>query len=137
VLSIVAAYALLRLSPRGRNVLKMTSGASVFVIVLAWAGVQLVSDLNRHLDASASVAIQRTVTGRTRRARRYGTSYDLALSPEQAQSPVKIGTSLRVSEADYLRSFQHTDIVVHVKRGWLGFPWYESIEFGHASGDPN
>jgi hypothetical protein len=46
---------------------------------------------------------------------------------------LRIGSSLTVSWVDYLKSARSKDITLHVKRGWLGLPWFEGIEVGHQA----
>ena len=129
----VLLYALLRRSPKGRSILSRQVGG-VLVIVFLWAGVQLVSDLNRHLDSSNAVIIKRTIIRRESHPGRYGSHYWLYLSPGQSRSPVAVGSSLEVSEATFRGSFRSPDIELHLKSGWLGLPWYQSIVVGGVAG---
>lgn len=120
-----ATVVLLRQSSWSHRVL--VEAALALGLSLPMIGIQTVSDLNRGLDHSETVMVQRPIEQTERRKHRRSTSYYLVLGPASASESIALPRKVRVSYALYSRARAGGNVVFELGRGRLGLPWYRDI----------
>jgi hypothetical protein len=104
---------------------------TLVAMLFPFATVQVVSDLNRHLDSSPTIVVDRTVAESHLEFRRSGFDSPclMTLAPEPArQGPVQLPAAIHVSSRECWRP-RGQRIRLSIGRGFLRLPWYRDIHF--------
>lgn len=117
--------ALLRQSSWSHRIL--VEAALALGLGLPMIGIQTVSDLNRGLDQSETVVVQRQVESTEQRKHRRSTSYYLVLGAAPAPETISLPPKVQVSYALYSRARAGAQVRFELARGSLGIPWYRDI----------
>lgn len=131
---IVIIFLDLHRSSRGHRVL--VESALLLALGFPGAGVQAASDLNRYLDSSEPVRVERIVdnlerrTHRSRRSTWY--SYHMVISHVD-NDPYNLPGEIEITEDLFDRTTVGDTVAIDISAGWLGLPWYYKIDVEHPS----
>lgn len=113
----------LKKSSRGHRIL--LESAIILMLALPVAGTQLASDINRHMDRGAAVAVEGQVTRRWVSRSNKSTSYHVQVhSDSPLLGPVH---DMRVHWGMYESLREGDTMTMTLGRGRLGAPWYKTI----------
>lgn len=124
---------LLRKSSRGHTII--TESFVLLLLTLPLCGMQLVSDINRNFDEAAAqqqVGIIASVTQRTSSGRGSGlwtprTTYQLKLQDQLSAFGTQVPQEIDISENIYQHANKGKQLLLSIKPGFLGLPWYEKM----------
>lgn len=124
---------LLRKSSRGHTI--VTESFVLLLLTLPLCGMQLVSDINRNFDDAAAqqqVGIISDVSKRTSSGRGSGlwtprTTYQLELQDELWAFGSQVPQQIDISEDIYQNANTGRQLLLSIKPGFLGLPWYEKM----------
>jgi hypothetical protein len=124
---------LLRKSSRGHTI--VTESFVLLLLTLPLCGMQLVSDINRNFDSAKAqqhVSVISSVTKRTSSGRRSGlwtprTTYQLELQNELWAFGTQVPQHIDISENIYQHANKGKQLLLSIKPGFLGLPWYEKM----------
>lgn len=124
-------------SSRGHRVI--LESTLLLILSLPPTGIQLFSDLNVGLDGSAPFVVtarvegMRTVYHKTKSSGYH--TYHLSLSPSH-EGPVNLPPEISVPAQVYVAQ-SHTDLLdLRLKKGALGLPWIEGMDWKQATDPP-
>jgi hypothetical protein len=116
-------------SSRGHRVL--VECAFLLLLGFPGAGVQAVSDMNRSFDNSEPVRVTRTIENLERHVHRGRNStwysYHMFLS-DAGSDPYAVPAEIEITQELFDRASVGSTAVLNISDGWLGLPWYRSIE---------
>jgi hypothetical protein len=124
---------LLRKSSRGHTI--VAESFALLLLTLPLCGMQLVSDINRNFDKAApqqQVGIISDVSKRTSSGRGSGiwtprTTYQLELQDELWVFGTPVPQRIEISEKLYQHANTGEQLLLSIKPGFLGLPWYEKM----------
>lgn len=132
LLTLVLAPAVIALAwklagPSGGGHRLFLGAVRVLILSVPLASVQILSDVNRHLDTSPETVVTRTVVKKVTTAGKYGSHRRLYFSPSDASHRLKLPDSLEVGEANFLRAHEGGHVDIALGQGRLGFTWYRKV----------
>lgn len=124
---------LLRKSSRGHTII--TESFVLLLLTLPLCGMQLVSDINRNFDnadAEQQIGIIGDVSKRTSSGRGSGiwtprTTYQLELQNKLSAFGTQVPQRIEISEKLYQHANKGKQLLLSIKPGFLGLPWYEKM----------
>lgn len=97
----------------------------VMLALLPFAGMQIASDMNRGLDRSEAVVFERSIQEKVVYDRFLGSpGYLLMFGAPQSIGVIQLPPSYRVSPSVYQAVESGSTVLVEVRSGALGIPWY-------------
>ena len=130
---VALTWALLGKSSRGIRL--MIENGLLIMIALPVVGYEIISDLNRGLDDSESIIVTSEVVDKYKQSSRssrgyYSTTYYLKIIPKTTTAPLpfKMPKYLSVTADLYGSVKEGERIDCEIGLGYLGFPWYRSIQ---------
>lgn len=118
---------LLRGSSRSHQI--VTESFVLLLLALPLCGVQLVSDLNRNQDQAKAEMVLVPIKDKRIATRRKGPDgYILYLSAPPRLFGTRVPHRIEVSEAIYHKAAIDKQLLLVVKPGWLGLPWYQRMD---------
>lgn len=118
---------LLRGSSRSHQI--VTESFVLLLFALPLSGVQLVSDLNRSQDQATAEMVLVPIKDKRIATRRKGPDgYILYLSAPPRLFGTQVPHRIEVSDAIYSKAAVDKQLLLVVKPGWLGLPWYQRMD---------
>ncbi len=118
---------LLRGSSRSHQI--VTESFVLLLLALPLCGVQLVSDLNRSQDQAKTEMVLVPIKDKRIATRRKGPDgYILYLSAPPRLFGTQVSHKIEVSAAIYHKAAIDKQLLLVVKPGWLGLPWYQRMD---------
>jgi len=128
---IIFIIMLLRGSSRGHRVI--VESMLVLGFSLPLGGYNLVSDLNRKMDESATTFVEAKIVNKYERKHRRRRSsyytYHIQIDTPFTTDPYHVSRDLNVVKAVYDQAKPGHIITIGIGPGWLHHPWYKSFEF--------
>lgn len=118
---------LLRGSSRSHQI--VTESVVLLLLALPLCGVQLVSDLNRTQDQAKTAMVLVPIKDKRIATRRKGPDgYILYLTAPPRLFGTQVPRTIEVSAAIYQKAAIDKQLLLVVKPGWLGLPWYQRMD---------